>query len=255
MPPPREDHAFHSGVDVCAAWVYRAAGDPDVARPVVVLGPGLGTTRRTGLERYARHFAEAGITAVTFDHRYFGDSSGEPRELLSVPAQLADWEAAVAFARMLPGADPDRIAIWGSGLGGGHVIATAARHPELSAAIAQRPFTDGLAPAGPRGLGRLALPSVRDGLAALTGRPTTRTASYRPGRDAARVRVPLLVAVAERDSVTPPERILHHLAALPTADVHRYDAGDLDLDRGAVYEQVIKDQTAFLERHLRPTGP
>jgi pimeloyl-ACP methyl ester carboxylesterase len=38
--------------------------------------------------------------------------------------------------------------VWGSSLGGGHAIAVAARHPELRAAVAQCPFTDGPASAG-----------------------------------------------------------------------------------------------------------
>ena len=37
--------------------------------------------------------------------------------------------------------------MWGSSFGGGHAITVASRHPELRAAVAQCPFTDGLASA------------------------------------------------------------------------------------------------------------
>jgi fermentation-respiration switch protein FrsA (DUF1100 family) len=43
--------------------------------------------------------------------------------------------------------DHARLAIWGSSFGGGHAITVASRHPELIAAVAQCPFTDGLASA------------------------------------------------------------------------------------------------------------
>jgi pimeloyl-ACP methyl ester carboxylesterase len=41
--------------------------------------------------------------------------------------------------------DASRIALWGTSFSGGHVIVIAARHPEVSAVIAQVPFADGLA--------------------------------------------------------------------------------------------------------------
>ena len=59
---------------------------------------------------------------------------------------------ALEYAAGLPEVDRSRVAVWGSSLGGGHAIAVAARHPELRAAVAQCPFTDGLASAGALGL-------------------------------------------------------------------------------------------------------
>ena len=64
---------------------------------------------------------------------------------MSISRQLADWEAALAYVRAHPDIDRTRVAIWGSSFGGGHAITIASRHPELRAAVAQCPFTDGLA--------------------------------------------------------------------------------------------------------------
>ena len=84
---------------------------------------------------------------LAFDFRRLGESGGEPRQIVRVGEQLADWEAAIAFARTLPGVDADRLAIWGFSLSGGHVFRVAARDPQLAAAIAQAPLADGQAAA------------------------------------------------------------------------------------------------------------
>jgi dienelactone hydrolase len=138
----RIDVWFPSGSDDCSAWFYRPAGLGPF--PVVVMGHGLGAIREMGLAPYAERFLAAGYAVLVFDYRHFGASTGEPRQLLSVQRQREDWKAAIAYARTRPETDPDRVAIWGSSFGGGHVIATAADVP-VAAAIAQCPFTSGLA--------------------------------------------------------------------------------------------------------------
>ncbi|MEH0532630.1 prolyl oligopeptidase family serine peptidase [Streptomyces stelliscabiei] len=93
-------------------------------------------------------FAQAGIAALAFTYRHFGDSGGHPRQLLSIKRQLTDWDAAIDYVKARPDVDHTRIAVWGSSFGGGgHAITVASRHPELRAAVAQCPFTDGLASA------------------------------------------------------------------------------------------------------------
>ena len=139
-----EEITFESGDSFCRGSLARPES-PEGPVPLVILGHGLGATREMRLDAYARRFAEAGIAALTFTYRYFGDSGGEPRQLLSIPRQLGDWDAAIDHGRRLPGIDPKRVAIWGSSFGGGHVITVASRHPELAAAVSQCPFTDGIA--------------------------------------------------------------------------------------------------------------
>ena len=139
----RLDVSFESGPDSCAAWLYLPTGV--TSPPVVILGHGLGGTREMRLDAYAERFAEAGIAALAFTYRHFGDSGGQPRQLLSIKRQLADWDAAIAFVKGRSDLDGARIAVWGSSFGGGHSITVASRHAELKAAVAQCPFTDGLA--------------------------------------------------------------------------------------------------------------
>lgn len=141
----RQDVSIPSGTDTCAGWLYLPTG---VAKPpIVILGHGLGATREMRLDAFAERFAEAGIAALAFTYRHFGDSTGEPRQLLSIKRQLADWDAVIAHVKRRPDVDGSRIAVWGSSFGGGHAVTVASRHPELKAAVAQCPFTDGLASA------------------------------------------------------------------------------------------------------------
>jgi alpha-beta hydrolase superfamily lysophospholipase len=88
----------------------------------------------------ARDFAAAGFHAMTFDYRTFGESGGQPRQVVSIAGQLDDISAAVSHARTLPLIDPDRMVLWGTSLGGGHVVTVAARDPLIAAVIAQIPF-------------------------------------------------------------------------------------------------------------------
>ncbi len=132
----------------CEASHFPAAHDAlasDAGRPVVVLGHGLGGTRDSGLEPFARAFAEAGLDAVTFDYRGFGTSGGDERQVVSLDAQVEDWRGAVDAARALPGVDPARVVLWGVSLAGGHVLRLAAERDDVAAVVSVVPMVDGLA--------------------------------------------------------------------------------------------------------------
>jgi alpha-beta hydrolase superfamily lysophospholipase len=136
----REDVSFPSGDGRCAAWLYR----PENAEPpCVILAHGFGGVREARLDAFAQRFCEAGYAALVFDYRHFGASTGEPRHLVDVERQLADWQAALGFARGLDDVDRDRMVLWGTSFSGGHVLQVAAHDRYLAAAIAQVPFVDG----------------------------------------------------------------------------------------------------------------
>jgi fermentation-respiration switch protein FrsA (DUF1100 family) len=77
------------------------------------MGSGISCVRDQGLDAFGERFAAAGIAALTFDYRHFGDSGGEPRSLMSARRQRDDFRAALAFARSLDWVDSGRVAIWG----------------------------------------------------------------------------------------------------------------------------------------------
>lgn len=140
----RFDVRFASGPHACAGWLYEPA-ESDMRTPVVVLGHGLGATRDMGLAAYAERFCAAGYRALAFDYRHFGASDGEPRQLFDVRRQIDDWTAAVHYVRSLPGADPERVVLWGTSFGGGLVLSVAARDERIAGVITQCPFTHGVA--------------------------------------------------------------------------------------------------------------
>jgi pimeloyl-ACP methyl ester carboxylesterase len=290
----REDLTFASGTDTCAAWLYRPQTTQDA--PCVVMAHGFSATRGDRLPAYAERFAAAGCAVLLFDYRHFGDSGGEPRQLLDIRRQLDDYRAAVAFAKGLPGVDAARIVLFGSSFSGGHVVTLAAEDPTIAAAIAQAPFADGLPTVlavGPRNALRGTALGIADQLGALAGRPprtlpavgppgsfaamtapeaqpgfaaitdadsTWRNevaarvmlhiAQYRPVAKAAKVRCPLLVAVADRDQTTPPKPAIRMAEKAPRGELVRYPIGHFDIYTGSDFERAVADQTAFLTRHV-----
>lgn len=175
----REAFEFTSQGTTCRGWFYAAQHEGRITPagvPCIVMAHGLGGTRDAGLEPYAQAFADAGFAVLLFDYRYFGASDGQPRQLLKVSAQLADWRAAIAAARGIDGVDADRVALWGTSFSGGHVVSVAAADTRIAAVIAQGPMLDGLASVlevlkrnGLWHVLKLSLAALRDQLADLAG--------------------------------------------------------------------------------------
>lgn len=139
----RLDVTFPSRGLRCAAWLYLPTGKRPA--PVIVMAHGLGGVRGMRLDAFAERFCAAGYACLVFDYRHFGDSEGQPRQLLDVNRQHEDWRAATAYARACPQVDGRRVVLWGTSFSGGHVLATAANDDGIAAVISQCPFTDGLA--------------------------------------------------------------------------------------------------------------
>jgi pimeloyl-ACP methyl ester carboxylesterase len=168
----RQRVRFPSGDTVCAAWHY-----PGTNGGCVIMAGGLAVTKEPGTDPFAARFHAAGFTVLAFDFRRFGESGGEPRQIARISEQLADWQAAIGFARTLPHVDRAKVAIWGFSLSGGHVFRVAARNPDLGAAIAQSPLADGRAAAPsamrhttPLAMMRLTGRGLRDAVGGLFGR-------------------------------------------------------------------------------------
>lgn len=290
----RQDIRFDSGETYCSAWLYLPVGVEKP--PIVVLGHGLGAVREMRLDAFSERFAAAGIATLAFTYRYFGDSGGRPRQLMSVKRQLADWDAALDFVKGCADVDGRRVAVWGSSFGGGHAITVASRHPELLAAISQCPFTDGLASAaalGVKGSLQVAPVLLRDFAAKLLGRPPVMVPiaaapgqpalmnahdalpgylalvpkgmvfvnhvaarvlpeimAYRPGRSASKVKFPILFCVSTTDTVTPPEQTIALVRKAPHGETRLYSAGHFEFYMGEAFEELVKDQTRFLTKHL-----
>ena len=169
----REDISFTSGGQTCAAWLClpEEAHEPV---PCVVMAHGFAGTRSDGLPDFAERFVEAGFAALVFDYRHFGDSEGEPRQLLDIGLQLEDWTAAIACARTREEVDETRIALWGSSFSGGHVVEAGARDGHVQAVVSQGPYADGLKQIASFSLAlnlKITLLALWDEVRGLLGRP------------------------------------------------------------------------------------
>jgi pimeloyl-ACP methyl ester carboxylesterase len=282
----RHELTFASGTDSCAAWHYPAAGDAAI-NPIVVMAHGLSGTRRDRLGAFAERFAAAGAAALVFDHRGFGDSTGE-RDLFRPRRQLEDWRAAIACARSLPAADADRVVTFGSSMGGGNALAAAHADPRVAAAISQVPFLD-LWSQAHRGSPRVSIQMLR---AAVLGRHLPAVGQpeeaafinapgaekgwrrvvatgedsrwrdrvsarwllgrpFRPGRLAAKLHCPWLVCVGEADRVAKPGPAIAAARRAPQGELRTYpDVGHFDIYDGPAHEAVVADELAFLQRHV-----
>ncbi|WP_028936121.1 alpha/beta hydrolase [Pseudonocardia spinosispora] len=168
----REQVRFRSGADECAAWFY-----PGSNGGCVVMAGGFAVPKEPGTDLFAGRFHEAGFSVLAFDYRGLGGSGGTPHLVLPVRDQLADWDAALAFASGLRGVDPGKLAVWGFSASAGHVLRVATDHPELAGAIAQTPLVDGPTATllaakhqRPGAMARFTAMGILDGLAGLVGR-------------------------------------------------------------------------------------
>jgi uncharacterized protein len=277
----REEVTFSSGGAPCAAWLYPAG------EPIVVMAHGLSGTRRDRLGAFAQRFAAAGFSALVFDHRGFGDSGGEP-DRFDPDRQLEDWRAAIAFARALPGVDGDRVATFGSSMGGGNALAAAAADRRVAAAISQVPFLDLPRQAyrsSPPVMARMLAAAARDGYLPAVGGPDeaafinapgaeagwrhvvaigedsrwrNRVSArwllappYRPARHAGRLHCPWLVCVGEADQVARPAAAIAAARKAPLGELRTYPGVDhFDIYDGPEHEAVVADELAFLRRVL-----
>ncbi|WP_285941022.1 alpha/beta hydrolase [Actinomadura xylanilytica] len=90
--------------------VFLPADAADGARlPAVVVTGSWTTVRQQMSNLYARHLAEQGYLALTFDFRGYGDSEGEPRDYESPELKIRDIHNAVTFLASYPLADSGRI--------------------------------------------------------------------------------------------------------------------------------------------------
>ncbi|WP_213990750.1 alpha/beta fold hydrolase [Sodalis sp. dw_96] len=137
-----ERHTIVSQNDKLAVRLFPAQGPTAFPAPAVLLCHGFFGIQDLLLPVFAGLFADAGFTAVTFDYRGFGDSEGEAGRVVP-EQQINDIITVLEWCENRPDIDPKRIALWGTSLGGCHVVEVAARHPEVKCIISQMGFADG----------------------------------------------------------------------------------------------------------------
>ena len=137
----RVNSDFESAGTRCAAWLYLPGGIK--LPPVIVMAHGFGARRTWLLPRHAEIFAAAGFAVFLFDYRCFGDSDGEPRQMVNPFHHVEDWRHALRHVRSLSAVHTGKIGLWGTSYSGGHVITLCAEDPAVRCAVAHAPYVGG----------------------------------------------------------------------------------------------------------------
>jgi fermentation-respiration switch protein FrsA (DUF1100 family) len=126
-----ENVTFDSNGERIAGTLYlpEASGKHPAA---VVDGP-LTSVKEQAAGNHARAMAERGFVALAFDHRFFGESGGSPRQYESPRAKIEDLRAALDFVATRPEIDDERLAVLGVCAGAGYAAGAVATDPRVRA--------------------------------------------------------------------------------------------------------------------------
>jgi dienelactone hydrolase len=258
-------------------------------RPALLLCHGWGGLKEHLNATYAPFFCKAGFVVMTFDYRGWGESDSklvmldeQPipdeegvvtvraraiREVVDPFDQFLDITNCLDYLQGEPAVDADRIGLWGSSYGGGHVSTMAARDSRVKAIVAQVSSQGGGEAAGTAELAQMRatarargeaepIPQGSDGVPGLAGTPDIpKMSRYRPLATAGQIRVPTLVIDAEHEELMDRMQNGHALyeivrqnapaeyAVFPCKHYEIYDVH---------YREAAKLARDFLVRHLEP---
>lgn len=123
--------------------IYEPAAEgvpPAAARPGVVMTHGFSATIDMALDGFARAFSDAGIVVLAYDHRHFGASDGQPRQVVNPWRQARDEIDALTWFAARPEVDEQRLGVWGSSFSGGQAIVLGAVDARVRAVVANVPY-------------------------------------------------------------------------------------------------------------------
>ncbi|MBS1862492.1 MAG: alpha/beta fold hydrolase [Actinobacteria bacterium] len=140
MSGPTEVRIPSGGEELDALFYLPEGAGP---HPCVVLAGGWCYVKEVAQPLFAEVFAEAGLGALLFDYRYFGGSSGEPRQHIDPWAQIEDYSNAVSWLEDRDEIDSDRIGAWGISYSGGHALIVGATDDRVKAICSVVPVIDG----------------------------------------------------------------------------------------------------------------
>lgn len=125
-----ERFEFRSGGELIQGNLFVPSGKPLAA--LVLTGP-LTSVKEQASGAHARALSERGFAALAFDHRYFGESGGQPRQFENPRAKIDDIRAAVAAVKEAEVTRGLPIAAVGVCAGAGYMAAAVAQEPALIA--------------------------------------------------------------------------------------------------------------------------
>jgi hypothetical protein len=123
---------FPSRGETLVGHFHPAEAADGPAPAVVILGP-MTFQKEQAPTEYARRFPALGFSALAFDPRFRGESSGEPRCWENPMAKVEDLIAAVDYMTSRTDVDGARIAMLGICQGSSEVLRAAADDPRIKA--------------------------------------------------------------------------------------------------------------------------
>ena len=291
----RDITLWSDGTRLSGVLLYPKDREEGEKLPAIVLCNGWGGTKaflmRSGI---APRFAQAGYVVIDYDYRNWGDSDSrlvvrgempEPdkdgyvtvkaqaiREVVDPVDQQKDIDAAISYVYGEPMVDKDRIGIWGTSFGGGHVIYRAAHDGRIACVVAQvgsmpdnwtkrfparlkgvyKQKSDrarGLVDPVPQGGGS---PGV------LKGTPYhERIALFNPGQYADRVKVPTLLIDAEKEhyfDIKDNSGRAHEILkknGVPTEYHVLKGIAHYDVYKGQPLDDVMKLEISWFDKYLK----
>jgi dipeptidyl aminopeptidase/acylaminoacyl peptidase len=291
----RDITLWSDGTRLSGVLLYPKAREEGKKLPAIVLCNGWGGTKaflmRSGI---APRFAAAGYVVIDYDYRGWGDSNsrlvlrGEMpkpdkdgyvtvkaqaiRELVDPFDQQEDIDAAVSYVYGEPMVDKDRIGIWGTSFGGGHVIYRAAYDSRIACVVAQvGSMPDDWTKRFPAGLNAVykqksdrarglsdPVPQGGGSPGGLQGTPyPERIALFNPGQYADRVRVPTLLIDAEKEhyfNIKENSGRVHEILkknGVPTEYHVLKGKGHYDVYSGQCLDDVMKLEIPWFDKYLK----
>jgi dipeptidyl aminopeptidase/acylaminoacyl peptidase len=291
----RDITLWSDGTRLSGVLLYPKDREAGEKLPAIVLCNGWGGTKaflmRSGI---APRFAAAGYVVINYDYRGWGDSDcrlvvrgdmPEPdqdgyvtvkaqaiREVVDPVDQQHDLDAAVSYVYGEPMVDRNRIGIWGTSFGGGHVIYRAAHDRRIACVVAQvGAMPDDWTKRYPEGLKGIyqqksarargsvdPAPQGGGSPGGLRGTPySERIAVFNPGQYADRVTAPTLLIDAEEEHYFKIEENsgrVHEILkqnGVPTEYHVLKGKKHYDVYSGQLLDEVMRLEIAWFDRYLK----
>lgn len=285
----KDVHFWSDGTRLAGNVLYPKGHTASDKLPALVLCHGWGGVKAHLNPQIAPSFAKAGYVVFTFDYRGWGESNSRlvfdgdmpkpdkdgnvtlkalaVQQLVDPLDQQEDIDAAITFIEGEPGVDANRIGIWGSSFGGGHVIWRAAHDARVKCVLAQVGSMNSKIGLDAEAIHATKIQRVRGEISplplddekpeGLTGSPYyERFIEFAPVEHASKITVPVLIIDASDEHYFD---IKEHGGAVygalkgkvPT-EYHVFeDMGHYDVYRGKALQRCLELQIPWLEEHLK----
>lgn len=138
----KEDIEFQSEGYTMRGWLYLPEGPGP--HPAIACGHGFTGVKEGFLHHdYPGVFAKAGFIVLAFDYPSSGASDGPLRGELDPIAQQKEYRDAITYLSDRADVDENRIGVWGTSYGGGHVLTVAAYDRRIKCVVSQVPTISG----------------------------------------------------------------------------------------------------------------